>query len=133
MTDEEKNVVRHEPILKHHGDVYSRVQIRRYEIKQSIGYLRTLLKDVQDGDQPVADVMLTPGSNKLVLSLVEGWRGEICHCAVTDRTGNLVAYRIKDPSFHNWMALAQAVQNNEISDFPICNKSFNLSYSGHDL
>ncbi|MFO7668738.1 MAG: NADH dehydrogenase subunit, partial [Bacteroidales bacterium] len=62
-----------------------------------------------------------------------GWRGEICHCAITDEDGKLISYKIKEPSHHNWMALAQAVRNNEISDFPVCNKSFNLSYCGHDL
>ena len=67
------------------------------------------------------------------ISLIEGWIGEICHCALTDSEGNLAAYKVKDPSFHNWMALAMAVRNNEISDFPICNKSFNLSYCGFDL
>jgi len=45
----------------------------------------------------------------------------------------MIQYKVKDPSFHNWMALALAVRNQEISDFPICNKSFNLSYCGHDL
>lgn len=71
--------------------------------------------------------------NAFSIALVEGWRGEICHCAVTDNKGELLIYKIKDPSFHNWLALALAVRNNEISDFPICNKSFNLSYAGHDL
>lgn len=74
---------------------------------------------------------MAPG--RLALSLVEGWRGEICHCALTGPHGELRHYKVKDPSFHNWMALALAVRNNEISDFPICNKSFNLSYCGHDL
>ena len=68
-----------------------------------------------------------------VLSLVEGWRGEICHTAITDASGKLALYKVKDPSFHNWRMLELAVRNNEISDFPICNKSFNLSYCGHDL
>jgi len=122
----------HEPILKRHGDVYSRVQIRRQEIRQSIGYIRDLTGQVPVFSQ-VGQVVMTPGNDKFVLSLVEGWRGEICHCAITGHSGNLIAYKIKDPSHHNWMALAEAVQNNEISDFPICNKSFNLSYSGHDL
>ena len=75
----------------------------------------------------------TPKADSFVVSLVEGWRGEICHCAITDAQGNLLHYKIKDPSFHNWLGLALAVRNNEISDFPICNKSFDLSYSGHDL
>jgi Ni,Fe-hydrogenase III large subunit len=122
----------HEPIIKHHGDVYSRAQIRRLEIKQSIGYIRELLKNVPVFEKPTS-VNLVPQANAFVLTLVEGWRGEICHCAITDAKGNLILYKIKDPSHHNWMALAQAVRNNDISDFPICNKSFNLSYSGHDL
>ncbi|HET9571612.1 MAG TPA: NADH-quinone oxidoreductase subunit C [Bacteroidales bacterium] len=122
----------HEPIVKHHGDVYSRAQIRRLEIKQSIGYLRELLLKVPVFEKPI-DANFVPKPNAFVLSLVEGWRGEICHCALTDAKGNLKVYKIKDPSHHNWMALAQAVRNNDISDFPICNKSFNLSYSGHDL
>jgi Ni,Fe-hydrogenase III large subunit len=67
------------------------------------------------------------------ISLTEGWRGEICHAAITNKKGELIIYKIKDPSFHNWLALALAVRNNEISDFPVCNKSFDLSYCGHDL
>ncbi len=122
----------HEPILKRHGDVYSRVQIRRREINQSIGYIRKLLTDIPA--QPAKkEILKTPAPDSFCLTLVEGWRGEICHCALTDKKGNLMHYKIKDPSFHNWLALALSVRNNEISDFPICNKSFNLSYSGHDL
>jgi len=121
----------HEPVIKHHGDVYSRVQMRKKEIFQSMNYLRLLIANVPEasGNKP----MLKPGANLFTLSLVEGWRGEICHCAITSASGELKHYKIKDPSFHNWLALALAVRNNEISDFPICNKSFNLSYCGHDL
>jgi len=124
--------LQHEPVIKHHGDVYSRTQIRRVEILQSIGYIKKLLENIPK-HTPKKDVLLFPGENKFVISLVEGWRGEICHCAVTNDRGELIKYKIKDPSFHNWMALALAVRKNEISDFPICNKSFNLSYSGFDL
>ncbi|HPC98720.1 MAG TPA: NADH dehydrogenase subunit, partial [Bacteroidales bacterium] len=67
------------------------------------------------------------------VSLSEGWRGEICHAAFTSGDGKIMSYKIKDPSFHNWLMLALAVRNQEISDFPLCNKSFNLSYCGHDL
>ena len=124
--------INHAPVFKHHGDVFSRVQIRREEVTQSIRYLKDLIKNLPEFPKAEKNE-LTPGSNKFVISLTEGWRGEICHCAVTDNSGELIVYKIKDPSLHNWMALAQAVQNNEISDFPICNKSFNLSYCGHDL
>lgn len=122
----------HQPVIKKHGDVYSRVQIRDEEIRQSIAYIRKLLENI-----PVENknrkTLNEPQKNSFSLSLIEGWRGEICHCAITDEIGELKHYKIKDPSIHNWLALALAVRNNEISDFPICNKSFNLSYCGNDL
>jgi len=82
-------------------------------------------------ENPNYELKLEPAS--LAISLVEGWRGEICHIAVTDDSGKIIHYKAKDPSLHNWMALAIAVRNQEISDFPLCNKSFNLSYCGNDL
>ncbi|MDI1354522.1 MAG: NADH-quinone oxidoreductase subunit C [bacterium] len=124
--------LRHEPILKIHGDVYSRTQLRHEEIKQSLVYIRKLLEKV--AAQPDSErVLLQAQADRFCLSLTEGWRGEICHCAITGKDGELVHYKIKDPSMHNWLALALAVRNNEISDFPICNKSFDLSYCGYDL
>jgi Ni,Fe-hydrogenase III large subunit len=69
----------------------------------------------------------------LAVALVEGWRGEICHVAITGADGLFRRYKIVDPSFHNWIGLALALRGQAISDFPICNKSFNLSYCGFDL
>jgi Ni,Fe-hydrogenase III large subunit len=71
--------------------------------------------------------------NRFVVSLTEGWRGEIAHILLTDREGKIKRLKIKDPSFNNWLALALAVRDEGISDFPLCNKSFNLSYCGVDL
>ena len=71
--------------------------------------------------------------DSLAVSLVEGWRGEICHVAITDAAGRFAPYKVVDPSFHNWIGLALALREQQISDFPLCNKSFNLSYCGHDL
>jgi Ni,Fe-hydrogenase III large subunit len=122
----------HIPIIKHHGDVYSRVQIRKEEVFQSISYLRQLLKQIPEYEKG-RDLSLMPKPDTFGISLTEGWRGEICHAAVTNSMGELVAYKIKDPSFNNWLALALSVRNNEISDFPVSNKSFDLSYCGHDL
>jgi Ni,Fe-hydrogenase III large subunit len=65
--------------------------------------------------------------------MVEGWRGEVVHCLEADDDGRLAHYKVQDPSLRNWMGLALAVRGNEISDFPICNKSFDLSYCGNDL
>jgi Ni,Fe-hydrogenase III large subunit len=122
----------HQPIIKHHGDVYSRTQIRKQEISQSVKYIRGLMEEAPE-NLTGAVSLNAPRANAFVVSLTEGWRGEICHCAVTNDIGEPIMYKIKDPSLHNWMALALAVRNNDISDFPICNKSFNLSYCGHDL
>jgi Ni,Fe-hydrogenase III large subunit len=122
----------HVPIIKHHGDVYSRVQIRREEVIQSIQYIRQLLNRFSDVGI-VSDQSLFLKPDSFGISLTEGWRGEICHAAITNGKGELAIYKVKDPSFHNWLALALAVRNNEISDFPVCNKSFDLSYCGHDL
>ncbi|MEI6048474.1 MAG: NADH dehydrogenase subunit [Bacteroidota bacterium] len=122
----------HDPVIKHHGDVYSRVQIRKEEVIQSISYIRKLLSQIPD-EEVAQDQILSPKSSSFAISITEGWRGEICHAAITDEKGDLAIYKIKDPSFHNWLALALSVRNNEISDFPVCNKSFDLSYCGHDL
>ena len=122
----------HKPIVKHHGDVYSRAQMRRQEISQSMDYIRTMMTNLPEISTNRPELQ-SPEANTFAITLVEGWRGEICHCAITDEIGELRHYKIKDPSFHNWLALAIAVRNNEISDFPISNKSFDLSYSGHDL
>jgi Ni,Fe-hydrogenase III large subunit len=122
----------HDPILKHHGDVYSKVQIRKEEVLQSISYIRQLLQNIPDSGK-VKENAFSLKPDSFAISLTEGWRGEICHAAITDKNGELVIYKIKDPSFHNWLALALSVRNNEISDFPVCNKSFDLSYCGHDL
>jgi len=74
-----------------------------------------------------------PCPDQLAVSLIEGWRGEICHVALTDANGRFERYKVVDPSFHNWTGLAYTLRHQQISDFPLCNKSFNLSYCGHDL
>lgn len=124
--------IEHHPIIKNHSDVYSRIQIRNEEILQSMTYIRKMLQNIPPENQNRKPLNF-PQANTFSLSLTEGWRGEICHCALTDERGELTYYSIKDPSVHNWTALALAVRNNEISDFPIINKSFNLSYCGYDL
>jgi len=123
--------LQHQPLVKSHGDVHSRARIRKKEINQSIEYIRELIQYLPPVKR--TDLLKNPAPQSFTISLVEGWRGEICHCAITGENGELLLYKIKDPSFHNWLALALAVRNNEISDFPVCNKSFDLSYCGHDL
>ena len=72
-------------------------------------------------------------SGFLVVALAEGWRGETVHAIATGPGGEVARYKVVDPSFHNWFGLAMALRGEAISDFPLCNKSFNLSYAGHDL
>jgi len=122
-----------QPVIKNTGDVLARTELRIDEIKQSLSIVSRLLESSPSFDGQMQLSAGQPTADTFAISLTEGWRGEICHCAITGTDGELAAYKIKDPSFHNWMALALAVRGNEISDFPICNKSFNLSYCGHDL
>ena len=119
------------------GDVLARATLRRMEVERSVAVIRQLVNERKKfsenyySKKPNYNIRLAGDS--FAISLTEGWRGEICHTAITGRSGELLHYKIKDPSFHNWMALAIAVRNQEISDFPVCNKSFNLSYCGNDL
>ena len=115
----------------HTGDVFSRALVRWLEIQRSIQFVRDQAGMIPDGAHRVDVAALQPGS--ITVSMVEGWRGEICHVAITDQEGRLAHYKIVDPSFHNWFGLAIALRGQQISDFPLCNKSFNLSYCGHDL
>jgi Ni,Fe-hydrogenase III large subunit len=118
------------------GDVLSRLKQRMSEIEQSFALVNTFLDLLEhtsatDSQPPQYSLPLKPG--QLCFSLTEGWRGEICHSIITGASGEILFYKIKDPSLHNWSGLALAVRNQDISDFPICNKSFNLSYCGFDL
>jgi len=115
----------------HSGDVFARSYVRWIEIQRSISFIREQLESLPKGATR-SDVG-PPAPNHIAVSLVEGWRGEICHVALTDGGGRFLRYKIIDPSFHNWFGLACTLRNQQISDFPLCNKSFNLSYCGHDL
>jgi Ni,Fe-hydrogenase III large subunit len=113
------------------GNVFARAYVRSLEIQRSLAFIREHGRSLPQGPVRVDVGPLRPDA--IVTSLVEGWRGEICHVALTDERGRLAGYKVVDPSFHNWMGLAMALRDQQISDFPLCNKSFNLSYCGHDL
>lgn len=113
------------------GDVFARAYVRWMEIQQSIVFVREQLLALPKGS--IRTEMGIPEPDRLAVSLIEGWRGEVCHVALTNHTGHFARYKITDPSFHNWSGLSYALRNQQISDFPLCNKSFNLSYCGHDL
>jgi Ni,Fe-hydrogenase III large subunit len=113
------------------GDVFARAYVRWLEIQRSVSFIREQLAGFPDGPTRADLGALKP--DHLAVSMVEGWRGEICHVALTDAQGQFSRYKVVDPSFHNWTGLALAMRDQQISDFPLCNKSFNLSYCGHDL
>jgi Ni,Fe-hydrogenase III large subunit len=115
----------------HTGDVFSRALVRWLEIQNSVQFIRDQIDSYPAGDNRNVQGTLPPGMTGI--SIVEGWRGEICHVASTDENGNLNRYKVVDPSFHNWFGLAFMLRGQQISDFPLCNKSANLSYCGHDL
>jgi Ni,Fe-hydrogenase III large subunit len=115
------------------GDVHARAFVRWLEIQRSMNCVRDLLAMLPPGTPTLAVPPPALLPDHVAVSLVEGWRGELCHVAVTDDDGRFLRYKVTDPSFHNWSGLAMALRNQEISDFPLCNKSFNLSYCGHDL
>jgi Ni,Fe-hydrogenase III large subunit len=122
----------HVPVMtSHYGDVNARAFVRWLEAQQSVEFVAERLEALPK--TPVRAEMKPLAPDSLVVSLVEGWRGEICHVAVTGADGRFARYKIVDPSFHNWLGLALALRGEGISDFPLCNKSFNLSYCGHDL
>lgn len=113
------------------GDVFARARVRWLEIQRSGQFIEEQLAAPPAGETP-GDAA-RPAANTLAVALVEGWRGEVCHVALTDADGRFRRYKIVDPSFHNWTGLALALRGQAISDFPLCNKSFNLSYCGFDL
>jgi len=112
------------------GDCFARAYVRWLEIKASLDFIRQQLLELPEG--PVSCDLPPIRGGMLAVSMVEGWRGEICHVAATDSKGRFEFYKVVDPSFHNWFGLALALRGQQISDFPLCNKSFNLSYCGHD-
>ena len=113
------------------GDVLARALVRWLEIQRSTAFLREQIASLPSGATRVPVASLA--QQRLVVTLVEGWRGEICHVVATDENGRFATYEVVDPSFHNWSGLAYAMRSQQVSDFPLCNKSFNLSYCGHDL
>lgn len=117
--------------VANHGDVCSRSLVRWQECQHSLEFCLRQLRRITDSPHRAKMGGIRP--DHLVVAMTEGWRGEICHLAITDSAGRFRSYKVCDPSFHNWSALAMALRNEQISDFPLCNKSFNLSYCGFDL
>jgi Ni,Fe-hydrogenase III large subunit len=112
------------------GDVYARALVRRIEVLRAYDFVSEALRQLPEGEALRTGEPLR--SSRIAVSLVEGWRGEVVHIGITDASGELTRYTIVDPSRHNWSGVSAAMSGQQISDFPLCNKSFNLSYAGHD-
>ena len=115
------------------GDCWARMKLRMREIDESLRWLGAVLQSSPRAD-PVTLALAAPlAPDHLCVSITEGFRGPVIQALETGANGQLVHYKVQDPSLQNWFGLALAVRDNEISDFPICNKSFDLSYCGNDL
>lgn len=119
-------------VIEETGDCWARARMRIEEIQRSLTWIERVVAK-HPRWTPARRPLGPLAKDRLVVAVCEGWRGEVVHCLETDGEGALVHYKVQDPSLRNWLGLAIAVRENEISDFPICNKSFDLSYCGNDL
>jgi Ni,Fe-hydrogenase III large subunit/Ni,Fe-hydrogenase III component G len=113
------------------GDVLARTQVRLDEAREAARLIGVAAEHAGDGPTREPPGPLLAGAD--ALGLVESWRGPVWHWALAEGPERLARVKIVDPSFRNWPALEYAVLKNIVPDFPLCNKSFNLSYSGNDL
>lgn len=118
------------PVYRH-GDVAARTKVRAQEILISLDLIEQLLADMPGG--PVRSEWQPPASGAEGLGIVEGWRGEIFTYVRFGPDGRIARFFPRDPSWTTWPALEKLIRDNIVPDFPVCNKSVNGSYSGHDL
>lgn len=113
------------------GDVHARAWARVEEIRDSIRIVREILDTLPHGDCVVPLRHAQPDASGF--SAVEGWRGEVIYWVQSGPAGGVNRVMVRDPSSVNWLGLEQCIHGNIVPDFPLCNKSFNQSYSGNDL
>jgi Ni,Fe-hydrogenase III large subunit len=118
------------PVLND-GDVNARVWIRIREVEQSLLLIEGILDGLPEG--PVLDVISPVNESREGLALVEGFRGDVLVWLRLTPEGMIERCHLRDPSWFQWPLLEAAIEGNIVADFPLCNKSFNCSYSGHDL
>jgi len=113
------------------GDVAARVAVRFDELQESCRIIAAILSGLPPGDTRVA--VAPPAHAALAIGLIEGWRGPVLVALESTTRGGIHRCHPHDPSWQNWPVLEHAITGNIVPDFPLINKSFNLSYSGHDL
>lgn len=115
------------------SDVHARLKIRILEVFESFRLIEEALRMLGDANLPPLRETPSFRKNSFAVSIVEGWRGDIVYFIATDMNGEISRVKVRDTSFLNWQAFPNAVKGEMVPDFPLINKSFNLSYSGHDL
>ena len=115
------------------SDVYARFCVRVKEVYSSFDLIRQVLENIPEGNFNIQGPIIDLRQNSFALGIVEGWRGDIVYFIMTDAQGIISRVDVRDPSFLNWTAAGHAGPGNIVPDFPLINKSFNLSYSGNDL
>jgi Ni,Fe-hydrogenase III large subunit len=118
-------------VVRAEGDVAARVAVRFAELFESCRLVRMILTGLPAG--PVLVPVPTPPDGSLGIGLIEGWRGPVLVALEPGPNGTIRRCYPHDPSRQNWLVLEHAIMDNIVPDFPLINKSFNLSYSGHDL
>jgi Ni,Fe-hydrogenase III large subunit/Ni,Fe-hydrogenase III component G len=113
------------------GDVHARTWVRIQEVRESVRIIRWILDNMPEGE--ISSSFGRPAPDTAGFAAVEGWRGEIIYWIQAGPQGEINRCMVRDPSSLNWIGLEQAIPGNIVPDFPLCNKSFNQSYSGHDL
>lgn len=113
------------------GDVCARWMVRVLEVPEIFTLLDQVLGAIPAGQINTAIPAVLP-ANMITHGITEGWRGTIVHTILTNNQGEITRVQVRDPSFLNWHAVKYAVKGNVLLDFPLINKSFNLSYSGYD-
>jgi Ni,Fe-hydrogenase III large subunit len=120
--------------IRHEGDVDARVWIRIDEIRQSLAIIEQCLDLLSKGGaQPLASALHNGTGDREGLALVEGFRGDILVWLRIASSGTIARCHLRDPSWFQWPLLEAVIEGNIVADFPLCNKSFNCSYSGHDM
>ena len=114
------------------GDVSARLWVRFNEVRTSLDLVERIVADLPDGpiERPYAGV---PSMAAEGVALVEGFRGDVLAWVRIGADGRVERCHLRDPSWFQWPLLEAAIEGNIVADFPLCNKSFNCSYSGHDL
>jgi Ni,Fe-hydrogenase III large subunit len=115
----------------HYGDVAARVRVRAEECRAAFELIEVLLDGLPAGS--IRAAWRAPAAGSEGLGLVEGWRGEILTYVRFGEDGKIARFFPRDPSWTTWPAIELLIHDNIVPDFPVCNKSVNGSYSGHDL